>query len=689
MTHTIHPPPRLILGAALLFWGSMTGRPALGLCLALIIESANWIRFRWNFTDHACSIAWRISLMLSLVAGVLIWLDGDRYTTFPKLLTWIPLLLLPLQFLQSFNFQNHLALNNLSFFSKLRRKRNVELGLAPAVVHFNFGNVYFIATLTASSLGIYSQQKTFFIGLVILTGWLAIARVRTRIFSVITLILIGSLIGWSGEVGMTKLYRWATDRGLGDGLFPSIDPTLNKTSIGSLGDIKQSPQILWRLTPNNAQAPPRLIRSAAYNRYKGINWRNEFPDPTPNADSDFKELTTIDLTENQSFYMLREGMTRQDIKRQLPEFEIRGASGSGEPLPIPGNSSTLQGFQLDGIDINPLGTVRIFPQKSIIQGTVRWRDDSEPEQPPFPKADLSIDEYEFEGIHEVADSIGLKELPTTTAKINRLREFFTTQFEYSRYLTIGRARASQHRPTEIEAFLTTDKRGHCEYFATSATLLLRAAGVPTRYIIGYAVMEKNPRRNEWIIRGTHSHAWTRVWDEQQQRWIDFDPTPGGWLNTEIRQGNQNSRWLADTYQRLKEDFFLWRNQPTHQIGFTWAMWILGLGVILFVTKRLWKSRVAINPTVPLNPLSLTTPRTALHDLEKVAAKSLGTRKPGETLVVWLTKLNLDPSSKSKLEEACTLHQQLRFDPAPSVHDHRGRLKAITQEVIQHLKKPSS
>lgn len=690
MDKTIQPPPRLLLGATLLFWGAMTGHPFIGLLVALLIESANWVRLRWDFGGQACALAWRISMSLMIIAGVLIWLDGDRYTALPRLMIWLPVLLLPLQFVQGFGLRNWMALNSFSFFSKFHRNRNLRLGLASSVIRFNFGNPYFIATIIAASLGYFAQHMIFFPGIVILSGWLIFSRVRVRVFALLVLLLVGGTIGIGGQIGMTKLYRWVTNRSLDYGGYPSTDPTVSKTSIGSLGELKQSSEMLWRLTPDPGEAPPRLMRLASYNRYKGINWKNRLPDPIPEDDTNFQELTTIELTDGDPYYLLRENMTEtmtrkdleKDLEKNLPTFQMRGASASEEPLPLPGNAASLQEFQLDGIEMNPLGTVRVFPKKSIIDGRVRWNDKTAPESSPFPE-DLEIDDYEIEGINEVAEAIGLKELPTTMAKVARLREFFTREFKYTRYLTISRARASPHRPTAIEVFLTNSKRGHCEYFATAATLLLRSAGVPARYCVGFAVMERNPRKNEWIVRGVHGHAWTRVWDEERDVWVDFDPTPAGWLAAEIGERSA-SQWLADTYQRLKEDFFLWRNRPANRLAATIVMWVLGLSVFVFVGSRLWKSKLVVDrrkAVVYGNGIPVKTP---LHDLEKAAEKILNPRLPGETFVSWLRKLERHGVPASRLEEAVAIHQSLRFDPSPVENGASERLARIAAELRQRL-----
>jgi len=683
MNTRVQAPPRLLLGASLLFWGAMTSHALLGLVVALLVEGANWIRFRWDFNSPACSRAWKVCMVLILIVGTLTWLDGDRYTALPRLMIWLPLLLLPLMFVQSYGLRDWMPLNSFSFFTKLHRERNLRQGLAASVIRFNFGNPYFIVVMVAAALGMYADQPVFLVGLVCLGAWLVFSRVKIRPFAFVAMIVCAASIGLGGQIGMRKLYRWATDRSL-EGGYPSTSPTVNKTSIGSLGEIKQSPEMLWRLKPLEGSAPPQLLRLATYNRYRGINWRNILPDPIPQDDENFRDLRTIELVDGEPHYMLREKMTPADIRKPLPVFRMRGASSNWAPLPLPGNAASLQDFELDAIEVNPLGTVRVLPQRAIIDGTVRWRDDSAPEYPPWPVEDLAIDGMEEAAIRAVAETLGLKDMPTTQAKIARLRQWFTQDFQYTRYLTIDRAIA---RNSPIEVFLTETKRGHCEYFATAATLLLRAVDVPTRYCVGFAVMEKDFRRNEYVIRGSHGHAWVRVWDQEKGAWTDFDPTPSGWLGIEIGAG-EKTPWLADSYQRFKEDFFLWRNQASNRIAATIVMWAVGLSVFTFIARRLWKSKLVIEEKKRAIYSTAPVTRTPLHDLEAPARKILGPRPPGTTYAAWIAGLPAGSVSREDLAEAVDLHQRLRFDPQPASIPDQSRLATLAGTIagqIHHIR----
>ena len=75
-------------------------------------------------------------------------------------------------------------------------------------------------------------------------------------------------------------------------------------------------------------------------------------------------------------------------------------------------------------------------------------------------------------------------------------------------------------------FLFTRRAGHCEYFATAMTLMLRSIGIPARYATGFLPGEYNDVGGDYIIRGSDAHAWVEVYFSGYG-WMTFDPTPSG------------------------------------------------------------------------------------------------------------------------------------------------------------------
>lgn len=69
------------------------------------------------------------------------------------------------------------------------------------------------------------------------------------------------------------------------------------------------------------------------------------------------------------------------------------------------------------------------------------------------------------------------------------------------------------------------KRGYCEQYAGAMGVLVRAAGVPARVVLGYTPGERSgdgPR----VVTSDDAHAWVEAWFAGSG-WVPFDPTPIG------------------------------------------------------------------------------------------------------------------------------------------------------------------
>lgn len=58
-------------------------------------------------------------------------------------------------------------------------------------------------------------------------------------------------------------------------------------------------------------------------------------------------------------------------------------------------------------------------------------------------------------------------------------------------------------------FLDNSETGYCVHFATAATVLLQAAGIPARYVTGYTAEAKNAQIT--VVRSSDAHAWVEYW----------------------------------------------------------------------------------------------------------------------------------------------------------------------------------
>lgn len=72
-------------------------------------------------------------------------------------------------------------------------------------------------------------------------------------------------------------------------------------------------------------------------------------------------------------------------------------------------------------------------------------------------------------------------------------------------------------------FLRDSRRGYCMHFATAATLLLRAMGIPARYVSGYVADTQAGRTVD--VPDSNAHAWVEIYC-RGYGWYPVEVTPG-------------------------------------------------------------------------------------------------------------------------------------------------------------------
>ncbi|WP_437205903.1 transglutaminase-like domain-containing protein [Planctomicrobium sp. SH664] len=118
---------------------------------------------------------------------------------------------------------------------------------------------------------------------------------------------------------------------------------------------------------------------------------------------------------------------------------------------------------------------------------------------------------------------------TTAEKIRAVEDFFHQNFQYQLGVHISR----EH--DRLAYFLLERVPAHCEYFATASAILLRIAGVPTRYVTGFVVDEQNPLDGSWVARRKDAHAWVEAYDGERERWVIVESTPSNGVPSAVEQ----------------------------------------------------------------------------------------------------------------------------------------------------------
>ncbi|PLX99483.1 MAG: hypothetical protein C0622_10565 [Desulfuromonas sp.] len=120
-----------------------------------------------------------------------------------------------------------------------------------------------------------------------------------------------------------------------------------------------------------------------------------------------------------------------------------------------------------------------------------------------------------ESIRQAAEEIaGQSDSPQST--ITLLEDFFRRQ-----NLTYSTSNLPV-TANPLEEFLFNDKRGYCEYFASSFALMLRLAGVPSRLVGGYHGGEYNQLGGYYLVTDEMAHVWVEALVDDE--WLRIDPS---------------------------------------------------------------------------------------------------------------------------------------------------------------------
>jgi hypothetical protein len=108
--------------------------------------------------------------------------------------------------------------------------------------------------------------------------------------------------------------------------------------------------------------------------------------------------------------------------------------------------------------------------------------------------------------------------PTMLGQAEALESYLRGGYGYTLNLP------SEVRPDPLADFLFERREGHCEYFATAMTVMLRSLGIPSRLVNGFAGGVENPISGLHVIRSRDAHSWVEAY-LPGYGWLEFDPTP--------------------------------------------------------------------------------------------------------------------------------------------------------------------
>jgi hypothetical protein len=192
------------------------------------------------------------------------------------------------------------------------------------------------------------------------------------------------------------------------------------------------------------------------------------------------------------------------------------------------------------------------------------------------KRDLAVPHEIDTKVRALAQSI-TKTAATPQQKIDAVTLYLLRHNSYSLHPQVGGG-------DPISVFILDHKSGHCEFFGSAATIMLRCAGVPARYVIGYYAHETEG--NAIAVRGQDAHAWCEAW-VPGTGWLTVDATPSDGRPDRTAQSSWLWR-LRDAWQDFVAAIQLALANPGGRIRLVLIAIIVlgGLGLLIAQIVRL-------------------------------------------------------------------------------------------------------
>jgi hypothetical protein len=654
--------PPLLLFATLLFWGWQTELLYLAVVMGLAVEGSGLVEWKMDLSPSDFN---RISdLCTVIVLGLFIYHYASLRS--PKaivvLVQRLPIVLLPLLIAQAYSTSERIEVSAL--FLIFRRKK--AKGHRAQGMGINLSYPYFgVCILSASAANL--KTPWFYAGLLILSTW-ALWSVRSKRFSPMTwlsLLVFIAFAGYVGHMGLHGLQKTLENKALG--WFSSLtresaDPYRARTAIGDLGTLKLSDRILFRVNMDPSHGH-LLLREASYTTYHRSVWfarHSRFGAVEPERDG-----TTWKL------HAAPEG--GRIIRVSTP---LKGGKGM---LKLPSGAYELSQLPVLKMAMNRFGDLKVEDGPGLVNYQIRFRRGFYLASSPN-EADLIIPEKQKPSLEKIKQSLELASKPPREV-LRILADFFQENFAYSLDLKRGKQDS-----TPIGEFLLHTRSGHCEYFATATVLLLRAAGVPTRYATGYAVQEFSPLENRFIVRSRHAHAWALVYLDGV--WRDFDTTPDAWVSQEAEAAS----FLEPLYDILSWSMFKfssWR-WSEREGGISKHMGWLLIPLILLLARRVYSRNWVKRPEKKGEMKGRHTLRPGMDSefylIEKKLTDLGYARHPSETLSEWLRRIEGESPTHftQRLQSILSLHYRYRFDPKGITSKERSTLKSTVKSWMDEM-----
>lgn len=636
---------RYVQFAALLFWGLQADLLLWAVPMGAVWEARFFINRRWNLEKRDF---YQIADLTTLfLVGLCIFLYANRaeYHFITALVQWLPILFFPLVLVLGYSTTDRMSLDVL-FYSLRRQKQPVTQA---------WDMDYFLFGLCIVAAGTNMEGAVFYFPIAASLMALALFPLRSSRYKLNGWVLAVGLIFLAGFMTHTAIrgthleLKKRAQVWIANWVQQRSNPLKTQTSMGAVGKLKISDEILFRVSVPDGGIAPRFLQEASYDLPSGNSWAvMNLKFTTVQHEDDFRWR----LIDDQQSHPL-------DI---YLEFDRPLAL-----IPIPAGTRLINDLPAIDIQRNDYGAIQGSGMVPSPRYQVEFGFDNQINGMPN-KADTYVPKTKQALLSRLIATNNL----SAEDPVQSLYKFFS-DFRYSLYQDLS----DQDDP--IEHFLDSSRKGHCEYFASATVLMLRQMGIPARYVIGYAVQEYDPLVGMYIVRQRHAHSWAIAFVGDQ--WQVVDTTPAIWADTESDQSSLIQPAL-DLLANLNFMYAVWWNDQ--QLS-DYENYLLFIGLILglILAYRIFTSeQIDLKPTHTSKTdsdsefLGNESPFYRLIDRLTVAGFN---RAKGELPADWLKRIGY-----GRYVPMLVTHQKWRFDPLGVSSEDKAELTTQVDASIEGL-----
>ncbi len=440
-----------------------------------------------------------------------------------------------------------------------------------------------LSFLTLAAASTFNEELSYgvFFGLYVLTGTfgLALFHLKTEASqhaglasprsSPFDRLYVGTLAMISLAIFVSSLVIFFAFPRIGLGLFMeqsrqslSVVGFSDAVSVGDHGAVRDNPAVVMRVD-FHGEPPPGLDsfrwRTMSFDEYEGGGWsRTRTASATP-APYSRRRSYDLDVLHTEPMQELLD-----DADTYTMEIYLEPLGTNVLPAPWPaaqidlatGDLSRLLRGNPPGLAIDTYGdlhTTRTIESGHVYELTIYASPPTEELRRPGSHALSPSDRDRYlqlpdldPRVAELANTL-TADAASNYEKAEAIGSHFFTDFQYTLDLP----------PVDgepVEAFLFDTRRGHCEYFATAAAVLLRTQGVPTRVVNGFLGGSWNDLGGYFTVRQGDAHAWIEVY-VPELGWVPYDPTPP--ITSSFLERAGILPWMRDASDAMRQAWLRW------------------------------------------------------------------------------------------------------------------------------------